>query len=462
MGRAVRPDAQDPRQGRPLTAATHHRRLAVPAGLVDSGLSSLSSFIMGLVAARELSPSSLGAFALCYSAFMLACTLPVSLLFTPVEARMLVLDHEHRPRILKRTLRIGPLATTLAGMAICCGTLLIPSSAPWSARVAFALTASALVAVSPVQDHVRRVMHASGRSWDAAKMSGVLVVTTAVLIDLGISFDIPTVWIPFTALAIGNVISLLFAVLALGVRGDRQPHGLDLSVRTLTRTGRWLLVGTGWGFLCGFVSVAVLTAIAGAPAAGYAEAARVLSQPVTVLAIGLLSVFNPDIMAAVGRGDGGHVWRRILLFFGLITVATVGWLLVTAVHWPGNPLPHNFPAAYHETGLLALLTVEQALGYAALVYGSALLAGGRERYQAGISIISGAIVVITVTATAFTGAYAIGLGGLAGAVVLHVGGVLGLWHLLAPKRVVNATRSLVGRKQVSKTADRERSTPGAR
>jgi hypothetical protein len=183
---------------------------------------------------------------------------------------------------------------------------------------------------------------------------------------------------------------------------------------------------------------------------------------VTVLAIGLLSVFNPDIMAAVGRGDGAHIWRRILLFFGLIAAATAGWLVVTAVRWPGNPLPHNFPAAYHETGLLALLTVEQALGYAAIVYGSALLAGGRERYQAGISIISGAVVVATVTATAFTGAYAIGFGGLAGAVILHVGGVLGLWRLLAPKRVVNATKSLVDRKQLAKAADRERSTPGAR
>ncbi len=409
------------------------RRVSVPGGIVDSGLSSLGSFLMGLLAARDLTASALGAYALFYSAYLLGSAISVSLVFGPIELAGLTLHRPHRQRIFGRSLRLGPGLTTSVGLAVCSVALLVPSTAPLSTRLPLALTAAALTAVSPLQDHVRRVLHASGRSWTAASMSGVLLATTALTLGILLSSPIPKPWIPFLGLAIGNLVSLVAAFTILHARGDGEHHQLDLSVRTLTRKGRWLLLGATGGLFCGFVMVALLTAMAGSAAAGYAEAARVLAQPVTVLAIGLLSVFNPEIMAATQAGRTQEVWRTVRHFLLCVTAASGIWLVVVSVRWPGNPLPHSFPSAYAKPGLLELLIVSETVGYAAIVFSNALFASGRERYQAMISLATGAISIIVMLICISTGAYALGLGSLAGSIFLHLGGGLGLRRVLSPR-----------------------------
>jgi hypothetical protein len=60
------------------------RRL-LPAGLLDAGLASLASFVVGVYAARFLPASELGAYALFFTAFLLAAVVPAQLILTPAE-----------------------------------------------------------------------------------------------------------------------------------------------------------------------------------------------------------------------------------------------------------------------------------------------------------------------------------------------------------------------------------------
>src|SRR4051812_20321627 len=93
------------------------RRLMV-AGLIDSSLSSLATFIIGVYAAHSLSPVLLGGYALAFAAFSLAAIIPDTSVFTPLEVLVVKHPRPERLGLLGHTLRTGFLPSLLPGLGV--------------------------------------------------------------------------------------------------------------------------------------------------------------------------------------------------------------------------------------------------------------------------------------------------------------------------------------------------------
>jgi hypothetical protein len=388
----------------------------MPAGLVDSGLSSLSTFAIGLFAIHFLTNRQLGAYALFLSAYLLSAVIPAMGVFTPAEVAAVALERPDRPAVLRQSMPIGAPVAVLSALIVCPAALLVPTGVAFSTRVAFAVTAAVLSAVSPVQDHVRRVLHQGGRSWAAALVSSVQLVVVAATLTALWAGGVGRPWVPFTALAVGNAVSLMTGVALARSAGE---HRLGLSLARVLRSGVWLLSGSGFRFFAAFASIAIVTARVGAAPAGYAEAARVLAQPVTVLAIGMLSVFSPDIMAAAQRRESARVHRLAMGYIGVAALAALVWIVIVTPNWSVSPLHRLFASAYIVKGLLPLVVIAETSGYAALGYAAAVVGGRRERASAARDVLSGITDITVTTLTTSYGAFALVWGGLAGGAVTY-------------------------------------------
>jgi O-antigen/teichoic acid export membrane protein len=388
--------------------------------LFDAAFASLGNFLAGLYATRYLSPTALGAFALFYSVFILVNVAPTQLVLMPAEVASVAVEPRFRGAILGRSLRLGGLVAVLSSSSVPL-VLLVPSDAEFGTRVALAVTTVVLTAASPLQDHARRMLHQSGRSWHAVEVSVTqTVLVLSFLAGLGF-LGAPAPWVPFGALAAANVLSLAAAVWLVIRKVPRRSPTVPLDRRALVRSGGWLLAGSLLLFGAQAAAVAVLTSAAGSAAAGQAEAARVLAQPVSVLVMGLLSVYNPVLMAAAQNFDGRRVARVTGGFFALVGTATAFWFLFAGRSWSWSPLPHLVPRAYEVSGLLPWAIAVQACGYATLVFSTILLAGRREKMTTAAAAVQAVTLTSIVVVTAREhGPFALMWGGAAGTLGVYV------------------------------------------
>ena len=63
----------------------------------------------------------------------------------------------------------------------------------------------------PMQEHARRLLHLSSMHWAAAAVSVVRMVVVAVALAIGWASGLGSDWLPFGALAAGDMLSLLVA-----------------------------------------------------------------------------------------------------------------------------------------------------------------------------------------------------------------------------------------------------------
>jgi O-antigen/teichoic acid export membrane protein len=350
---------------------------------------------MGLVATHYLLPNELGEYAVFYAAFLLAAVVPATLVFAPLEVVSLDLPRAERTSILRETIPFGALTALLSGVLVCGATLPLVAKVGLTIRVEFMLTAMALSCASPVQDHLRRMFHQAGRSWTAAWLSLIQIAIVATTIVVARAVSIPLPLVPFGALAIGNLISL-----PIGLRLARwrsgPPRRLGPAVTQTLRTGGWLTFGSAFGFAAGLAAIAILSDRSGPTAAGQTEAARVLSQPVTVIAVGMIAVFGPEMMIAAQRGLVSSVRKMMTVFNGIIALTTLLWLLAVGVRWSWSPVGKIFATAYDVRGLLLLMIMQQALGYAGLAYRAVLIGNGLGRNVGILDVFTGILVVAAV------------------------------------------------------------------
>jgi O-antigen/teichoic acid export membrane protein len=392
------------------------RRRALPAGLVDSATSSLASFGVGLYATRYLEPAELGIYALFFSAFTLSCAVPALLVCTPIEVKVLGIAPARRIGALAESVRAAVPVAIGAALVVCPAALLVASDVPLEVRLALAFSVTVAATVSPLQDHIRRMLHLSGRSWSAAALSAIHLATVAgVLITLSIG-GIDPAWVPFTALAAGNIASA-GAGFVHASRSQMVVPRLGARWGELLAAGGWLLGGELWGLTSGVLAIAAVTSVAGASDVGFAEAARVLSQPVPVAAIGVLSVLAPSLMDPKRHRGDSNLQRLALGVVGSIAGLGFLWMLVAGVDWPFSPLPELFPAAFVIGGLLPLVIIGQALGYSSLGFRSVLV-GARQERRSGISdFVSSTAGLATAVVLARHGAFALAWAGVVGGLV---------------------------------------------
>jgi O-antigen/teichoic acid export membrane protein len=398
-------------------------RHALSAGLLDAGLASLATLAVGVYAARSLSAAELGTYALFFSAFTVAAVLPTQLLLVPAEVATLLEGPHERLRVLRSGWRLGlPAAAAAAGLASAAAWL--GASAPLEVLWPFAVTMTACGIVSPLQDHLRRSLHMAGEHWRAATVSLVQLAAVIAVLAVAERAAAPSLWRPFGALALANVVSLSTGYWLS--RRDLRGVTDDLSYRIapLARSGQWLLLVELATSGALFLSSAIITQLASAETLGYAEASRIVAQPLYVVAVGVSAAMWPRSMeAAAGRTE--QAARRIARLSAAIVVA-VGVLYgaLTIVPWWGNPLGVLVPQAYAVDGLVPVSVLALVLVGVAFPPRTELIGAGLERALVRVALLAGIVQCLAAVASPWIGAFARPVGvGLFGIMLL-----LGCWH----------------------------------
>lgn len=392
-------------------------RRAIPAGVLDAALSSLASFAVGFYAARSLQPTVLGGYALVYSAFLLMTSVPARLLFTPVEVLAVSVPGDGSLRVLYSSLRLGLLPSLLSAVLVAFWWLAAPSTIPVEAVRALTVTVVISTFISPIQDHVRRMLHVGGLSWYAAIVSAVHVVIVLGGMIILERAGIAAVWLPFGVLALGNFVSLAVGLVLARRPSTGEPTPLDLHFPALVRSGGWLLLVGLLPVATGFIASAMVLHLAGAATLGYAEAARIIGQPPLVLSAGLSAVIGPRSVRAAQIKDARLAHRFSWIFAMLLLAAGLPYLALVGFDWAGNPAAEVVPVAYAVGGLVAATIVANIVNGAILPQQFQLLGAEKEPFLAGVEGLGNAVRIVIAGAAGVLGAFAVPLGIFALAVV---------------------------------------------
>lgn len=403
----------------PLTSGTNNRwgkwsRLAggLPAGFVDSAFASLGNFAAGLAAVNLLSDTDRGVYGVFFAAFIVGSTFPHNLVFLPSQVYAVSRAATEQLSHLGRTLLLGAVVALIGSLAILAAALATAHETTFEVTLALAITASLNLAASTGQDNTRRMLHIRGFHWSAASMSIVqFVVVTSVLLVM-IAANVPVAWIPFGSLIVANTVSSAFGWTRAGGLG-RWAQPPELNARVLFRSGRWLLVQALVPTGAQFVAAAVITALAGAAAMGYAESARVVAQPVLVVGTGLTAVLGPRIMGAAMRKDKGGADKMMARFVQLTVAAGGLYLLVAGWATPWNPMQWIVPSAYTVASLVAVTIVANVLFTALFLYPEEMMGARREVDLARIAMFASPLLVAVAFTASWTGAFARPLGMMA-------------------------------------------------
>jgi O-antigen/teichoic acid export membrane protein len=382
----------------------------VLAGVIDAGVSSLATFVIGLYATRALDPEVLGGYALAFSVFVLSGFIPAQVIFTPTEIAAVDYPRGQQLPLLRRSLLRGAVVSLLAAVVTSTWFVLAPASLPPGTVAALVVTCAAATFVSPLQDHLRRMLHIARRSWRSVFVAAVQISVAVGGVILLPIHGVAAVWVPFGALAAANVVSLSIGLLLSVWDVFARPSEVPLPLERLLQSARSLLTAGLAPSITTFVVSWQISAIAGAAALGFVEAARIVAQPVAVLQLGLLNVLGPRATRAASTRDLAASRRINGSFRRLILVAGGGWLLVVGVPAPWNPLPGFLPTAYAVPGLVAasitaftVLSLSQ--GYRFELYGAR-----RERQVARAEIEGNAARIVVALAAGVIGPFVAPLG----------------------------------------------------
>jgi len=378
-------------------------------GVLDYGLSSLATFLIGLYAARTLDPAGLGVYALCFRAVFLGGIVPSQGIFLPAENLVTALPLEQRLGLMRHTLRLGAMTAALSALAMSFWVVLAPPLAPWAALIGLTVTGIITAFASPVQDHVRRMLHVGGASHAAALVSTVQLVVVAASLFVCVLARVSIWWAPLGTLATANLISA-----AVGIRYAQQQVPTSATPAVLSRTeiqrsGRWLVLLGMLDAGAIFVVAALVARIAGAAALGYAEAARIAANPVLVLAWGLSAVLRARSVRA-GRELNAEQARRVSRTFGIV-LALAGAVSLTlfTTNWWGNPLGWLLPNAYVIPGLVGLSILAYLANGFGYPYWWELMGARLERSIAKAEIRANVFRTFLAGTTVVTHAYAVPL-----------------------------------------------------
>lgn len=382
-------------------------------GQLDAGFASLATFTAGIFAVRELSTVSLAGYALLFSAFTVMNQIPAELVFNPSQILAVDLPANQRLGMLAHSALRGGLLAGLSALAVPLGVLTIAARIPAADLVSLSISASMLAVVSPLQDHVRTMLHMAENSWTASAMSATNFATTLVTV-LALSSTAPA-WAPFGALFLGNSVSLVVG--GWWIVRRRIPAPPRPTFRELRWLGGWLLVTglskTGMRYAVN----ALLGLVAGVAALGYVEGARVVSQPINVLAQGLMAQVGPQITRAGATGDRTKARRWGGRFALILSVGAVPYAILTAVAWPINPLAYLAPRAYVVPGLTAATSAVVLLSCFVRPLRLQLLGARLQKTVARTTIMAGMLEVGMIGTGVVIGVYASPLAGGFGALV---------------------------------------------
>ena len=384
----------------------------IGAGLLDVGTSSAATFVCGLIAVRLLDVDVLGAYALAFRALVLAMTVPAFFVFQPREVQAAGVPEGEQLRFFAAGVRVGVPVAVLAALVSALWPVSFPGGVASESITALNVTMCFVAVLSPLQDFLRRMLHLSGRSWHAARVS--LIHLAVVAIGWGIVtlrlVRLPGPWIPFGLLAIANAVSLIAGI---ALSGTKLTGGVPSSAEErgeLLPSGGWLLV---IGLIPNVTAVLVSAALAhmrGPDVLGYYEAARIVAQPILVLSLGLGAVLGPRAMRAAQarrQKEATHIaaqFRACLIALGAVYALAVG------IPHRGNLLAWLVPEAFVIPWVVMCLIAAQVTLSLTLPSQNELLGAGRFRFLATTEAIGAGARVACVLLVRLVGVFALPIG----------------------------------------------------
>jgi hypothetical protein len=339
------------------------------------------------------------------SAFITAAVIPAQLILVPAEVDALGQPAVRRLAVPQRSLRLSATIAAISGGAVLLTVLLVGDAVSPSFLWPMAGTAALAAAISPLQDHVRRVLHLAEQSWKAALVSAVQFIMVIGGLFVGVSLDAPQWW-TFGSLVVANAISITIGLLLAWTTPDPGVHS-HWTLRGFFESGKWLLAAGLVPAVAGFGASALVSAIGGPELLGQAEGARQIAQPLLVLTLGMTTVFSPRLMEAASRRDRARSasltrwFNASVLAIALVMFATIGG------SWPWNPLVQLLPNSYTLPGLVSAMLVANALLSIGSPLREQILGARQNKEMAGIE----SVAAIGRVASAFTvnslGAFAI-------------------------------------------------------
>jgi len=381
-------------------------RLGLAAGVGDAALSSLATFLGGLVAANILGDSELGVYAVFFTAFNFGQVIANNLVYIPAEVVAVAWPTGSRTRVLAQSIPLGILPSLVGALAIGIASLVAAQISTADVVLPLTVTSALTTFLWPTQDHIRRMLHIDDRSWAAAAVSAAHLTTTAVAIWILIAADVRSEWVPFGALAIANLTSLLIGLtMALpNLRGGSSPERLRL--RSLTRSGTWLMIGVGIPTLTAFAGASIITFAAGPEVLGWAEAARIVAHPILVLGTGLGYVMGPRIMRGAIARDPAVSRRNHRRFGAFLVAASLAYALIVGVDWAGNPMSFLVPDGYVVEWLVVATIAANVFMAAVVLILQELTAAQRTRTIAVVSAVSAPLQLLGAATAGITQAFA--------------------------------------------------------
>ncbi|MEA2000976.1 MAG: hypothetical protein U9N84_03690 [Actinomycetota bacterium] len=387
-------------------AEKHGVRSKLPGGVLDAGFASLATFLAGLVAVNVLNDVDRGIYAVFFVAFTLGSILAYQLVYVPSEIVAVGRSSSLRLTVVGDSLRIGIWPSVAGSMAIVGATVATIPLADADLLIGLTVTAWITTLLSPTQDHLRRMLHIADQSWHAAAMSMVQFSVTGVALGVMWFLDAPIAWMPFGALAIANVVSLGFGwyLIHRDVKGEKARTHITFS--DISHSGRWLLLTAIIPAAVAFVTANIITYLASPEALGYAEAARIVGQPVLVLGSGLTFALRPRAMESAMNRDQAASRRVEFLFVAMIIGAALVYLPIAGGSWAWNPMHRLVPAAYEVSGLVVAVILTNTLLATAFLIANELMAAGQARSLAVIEGVAAPFRIAAATSAAAIGAFA--------------------------------------------------------
>jgi O-antigen/teichoic acid export membrane protein len=378
-------------------------------GVLDYGLSSMATFLIGLYAARTLDPAGLGVYALCFRAVFLGGIVPAQGLFLPAENLVTNLPTGERLSLMRHTLRLGAPTAIASAFTISFWIVFAPRLAPWAALTGLTVTGIATAFASPVQDHVRRMLHLGGASRIAALVSAVQCGVVLTSLFLCAVAGVSIWWAPLGTLAIANLVSSAVGVRHAARHIPRNGAGAILSRKEIGRSGRWLVLLGVLDAGAIFLVAALVAIIAGAAALGYAEAARIAANPIMVLAWGLSAVLRARSVRAGRELNAEQARKTSRIFGGILALAGAASLTLFTTNWWGNPIGWLLPNAYVIPGLVGLSILAYLVNGFGYPYWWELIGARLERSIAKAEIKANVLRALLAITAVFTHAYAVPL-----------------------------------------------------
>ena len=362
------------------------------------------------------------------AAVLLAATLVRELIYIPAQKRVLHLESPHRLLLVPKMIGLEFKVATVTALTVLLATVFLSfEAAADNVLLPFTITAYLAAVSLPAQEHSRRMLHLAGFHASAVIVAASQLVLAVIVLTLALLFDALTTWVPFLAIAIIRLSSLIVAFVIVGTKVRRLEHvptgavsstSAALTTRALMVDGRWLLGGTGLITATNLVTIGVVGGIAGFEAAGYAEAARILASPIQVLGMGLNSALSRQVLAA-GRARDALTAKRIVRgTWGVLSGAAVAYGAFSFGLGSITAVVDRFPSAFEIPGLVAIWVASYALVSAALPRRSELIGADHEQSLLRSNLIAASAQLVVAVVLASLGTVWLAVGAAAGPLAL--------------------------------------------